>query len=627
MGPRLRGFARRNAYNPGVSSEREDPRSVGHALWERSSIAELPERVKNQIAAGEVVERPASAVKELVENALDAGARSIRVDLEGGGIDLVRVVDDGCGMGPADLALAFAPHATSKLRDVEDLEHIASLGFRGEALASIGAVAGACILSRPRGAPTGWSVEDDGGTIGSVQETGAPFGTTVEVHGLFARLPARRRFLKRPATEFARSLDVLQRLAIAHLGVGFAVTHHGKRVFDVEASMDRRERIERLFGSDLAAALTPVSGTDGSTRLEGFVGPPRLSRADTSRQMWFLNGRFLRDKLLLRALKEAYRGCSVEGRQPVAFLALSVDPARVDVNVHPTKSEVRFRDERTLFGFVVSVLRKGVLATDMATPGARLVDRARAREGAPLERTYLPDPGPFRPSRPEISELLHYDVPRVSGIPSEVRERPTPAAGAPWQPRDEMRGPFLRVARTYLLRELADGFEIVDQHALHERITFEGLKAELARGGVAIQRLLVPELIELPRSELALLLSQAPALEAIGILAEAFGPTTAAVHGVPALLARGSTERVVRDLVRALEKLPDVPSPAEILEEFLHTRACRSSVMAGDELADDEIRALLRRGAELAEGQTCPHGRPTRVRFTLADLERAFERR
>jgi DNA mismatch repair protein MutL len=593
--------------------------------WERAVIAELPERVRNQIAAGEVVERPASVVKELVENALDAGARSMRIDLEGGGIDLVRVVDDGCGMGPADLALAFAPHATSKLSGVEDLEHIASLGFRGEALASIGAVARARILSRPRGAPTGWSVEDEAGAVGPVREAGGPFGTSVEVRGLFELLPARRRFLKRDATELARCLDVLQRLAIAHVGVGFVVTHGGKRVFDVEAALDRRERIERLFGSDLARSLVAVDGADGSTRLEGFVAPPRLFRADTSRQMWFLNGRAVRDKLLLRALKDAYRGCSLDGRQPVAFLALALDPERVDVNVHPTKSEVRFRDERAIFGFVVSVLRRGVLATDMASPGAGLVDRARARaEPFAPAGAYLPDPGPER-ARIRPDELVLRPIPSAAPRAGEVAEAPPPDAG--WRARDEPDGPFLRVARTYLVRELPDGLEIVDQHALHERVTFEALKTELARGAVAIQRLLVPELVEVSRAELEELVARAPALARIGVLVEAFGPTTAAVHGLPALLASGATERLLRDVLAALERVSGEPSAVELLEEFLHSRACRSSVMAGDELSDDEIRALLRRGAELPEGQTCPHGRPTRVRFTLADLERAFERR
>ncbi len=597
--------------------------------WERTRIAELPERVRNQIAAGEVIERPSSVVKELVENALDAGARSIRIDLEEGGAGLVRVIDDGHGMGPADLVLAFAPHATSKLRDVEDLEHIASLGFRGEALASIGAVSRARILSRPPAAPTGASVEDDWGRIGAVAEAGAPFGTTVEVRGLFERLPARRRFLRRPATELARSLEVLQRLAVAHLGVAFVVTHDAKRVLDVSEAMDRRERIRRLFGSDLADALAPVSGAHGTTSLEGFVAPPRFARGDATRLMWFLNGRVLRDKLLLRALKEAYRGCSVESRQPAAFLALALDPREVDVNVHPTKSEVRFRDERGLFPFLVATLRRAVLSTDMATPGAALVQRLERGVKPPSRGVFFPDPGPL--SRPGEEELRVYEVPGVDLVQAEagkrVAEGPAGTQAPSWETRDELRGPYLRIARTYLARELPDGLEIVDQHALHERVTFEELKQQLERGEVEVQRLLVPELVELSRAEVQSIVAHGDALGAIGIHVEAFGATTVAVHGVPAVLAGDALPGLIQGIVAALEHGGEVPAAVELLEEILHRRACRSSVMAGDELSDAEIRGLLERGARFSEAQTCPHGRPTRVRFTLADLERAFHRR
>ncbi|MDH5493783.1 MAG: DNA mismatch repair endonuclease MutL, partial [Myxococcales bacterium] len=312
-------------------------------------IAALPQNVVNQIAAGEVIERPASVVKELVENAIDAGARRIRVDLEEGGVKLVRVVDDGCGMSRADLELVFAAHATSKLFVPEDLDHIASLGFRGEAMASIGSVARCRVVSRPPGSELAQSIEDQGGKIGAVTEAGGALGTTIEVRDLFFNTPARRRFLKRTSTELSRCLDVIQRLALAHEGIGFVATHDGRRLFDVEPEMDLRDRIRRTFGAELADSLVPVELREpghGGLVLSGFVAPPRFSRRDTSRLMWFLNGRFLRDKLLHRVLKEGYRGFLIEARQPVAFLQLSMDPALVDVNVHPQKSEVRFREGR-----------------------------------------------------------------------------------------------------------------------------------------------------------------------------------------------------------------------------------------------------------------------------------------
>jgi DNA mismatch repair protein MutL len=581
-----------------------------------ASIRVLPERVKNQIAAGEVVERPASVVKELVENALDAGAGALRVELEEGGIKLVRVTDDGCGMGPEDLALSFVSHATSKLAELEDLEHIATLGFRGEALASIGSVARARIVSRRRGEPSGWAVEDLGGAIGPVVAAGTAPGTTVEVRDLFYNVPARRAFLKRTATELARCLDVLQRAILAQPGVGFVITHDGARVLDVEPGMDLRERVRRLFGAELAAELVEVEAREGELALRGLVAPPRFGRSDSSRQMWFLNGRPLRDRMLVRCLQEAYRGFQVEKRQPVAFLALSVPPGRVDVNVHPTKAEVRFRDERRLFPFLLAALRGAVARTDMATPGARLVLPVAPRPGS--ARSGAPRPG--------AAELRR-------GL--EVREIPGPAleqrtlAPAPL-PRPEtpaLPGPYLQVARTYLVRALPDGLEIVDQHALHERVTYEGLKRELARGAVEVQRELVPELVELSRAEVLALEEHLPALARIGIELSLFGPTTIAIQGLPALLRRSAGAPLVRALAAAQGEGGPLPEAQALLDHVVHTLACRASVMAGDELAPQEIESLLARAAELEHDQTCPHGRPTRVRFSLSDLERAFGRR
>ena len=596
----------------------------------RRRIALLAEHVRNQIAAGEVVERPASVVKELIENALDAGATNIRIDLEEGGVRLIRVTDDGGGMGEEDLALAFAPHATSKLRDPEDLLHIASLGFRGEALASMGSIARCQITSRRADDELGWRVVNEGGRLGAPTEVGAPFGTSVEVRDLFFNTPARRRFLKTVSTEFSRCLDAVQRAALAHDGVGFVLMHDGKRAFDVEASMDLRGRIRRTFGAEIEAELVPVEARDGGTRLEGFVAPPRFSRRDTLRQMWFLNGRTLRDRLLSAVLREGYRGYLVEGRQPVVFLRLAMDPALVDVNVHPMKSEVRFREERRLFGFLVNALREAVRRTDMSTPGQSMMDGAARRElreqGFDARGPALPDPGVLVPRRAPGAPPLRLEVREVPGTPWRD-ERPAEASALDAPARDEFAGPFLQVAKTYLVRALPDGFEIVDQHALHERITYEALRAEARAGNVPVQRLLVPELVEVTRAEAALLGQHAAGLARLGIELEPFGPTTLAVHGLPARLRRPDATGLVADLVRVLEETGKPPEADEVLEEVLHSAACRSSIMAGDTLCDEEIAALLRRGAELESDQTCPHARPTRVRFTLSDLERAFHRR
>ncbi len=630
-----------------------ESRSDSSAASSKGRIALLPEVVRNQIAAGEVIERPASIVREVVENALDAGAGRIQVELEEGGAKLVRVSDDGCGMGPDDLALAFAAHATSKLRDVADLDHIASLGFRGEALASIGSVARCRIFSREAGSEHGYEIMNEGGNVSPVRVAGGPPGTTVEVRELFYNTPARRRFLKKTPTELSRCLDFLQRAALVHEGVGFTATHGGRRLFDVEATLGMRDRIRRLFGAELSEALVEVEAVEGDTLLTGFVAPPRFARGDTARQMWFLNGRGLRDKVLIRCLKDAYRGFLIEGKQPVAFLSLAMDPAMVDVNVHPTKSEVRFREQRRLFGFLVRNLREAVAKTDISTPGETLLKSAQRRAAwSPAEmpgQAALPDPGafPLRQSSaaPAPDALRVYEVPAARPPGSDQGAGSDPAAAAQasealgsapsevehgrrqWDATDELRGPFLQIAKTYLVRSVPDGFEIIDQHALHERLTYEGLRAEVRNGKVEVQRLLVPELVELSGAEIQLVEAHAEALSKIGIEVAVFGKTTVAIHGLPARLRSPDAEGVLRDALEVLRSKGTAPLAEDVLEDVLHSTACRSSIMAGDALTEDEIRSLLERSRKLESDQTCPHARPTRVRFTLSDLEKAFHRR
>lgn len=623
-----------------MSAMRGESRDVGIGTGAR--ITRLPEEIKNQIAAGEVIERPASVVKELLENALDAGARHVTVELEEGGARLVRVSDDGLGMSASDLELAFVAHATSKLRCVDDLEHIASLGFRGEALASMGAVARCSIFSRPSGSDLGYELECAGGRLGELREAGGPKGTRVEVRDLFFSTPARRRFLKRTSTELSRCLDVVQRLALAQTDVGFALVHQGRRAIEIEAEMGLEDRVRRVFGSDLAAALVPVEASMQSTRLTGFVAPPRFARRDSSRQMWFLNGRPLRDRILSSILRESYRGHLEHGRQPAAFLALQMDPALVDVNVHPAKAEVRFREERRLFGFCVNALRSAVRQSDMATPGADLLRSAERRGEPHAGQRPLPDPGPHEPY--EVYEIPGPAQPAVGGMFADessgasqasplVRETAEPAqdssdsSRADWSARDDFRGPFLQVCETYLVRALPDGLEIVDQHALHERVTYELLMRELEAGALEVQRFLVPELVEVSPAELERAASHFEDLRGAGIELAVFGPHTLAVHGLPARLRKPNVEVLVRGLLDVLAESGRAPAPKELLEELLHSAACRSSVMAGDRLEEREIRALLERAAELECDQTCPHGRPTRVRFERFDLEKAFQRR
>ncbi len=628
-------------------------------------IAVLSEVVRNQIAAGEVIERPASVVRELLDNAVDAGATRITIDLEEGGMRLVRITDDGIGMGTADLGLAFEAHATSKLRKPEDLDHIASLGFRGEALASMASVSRAKIRSRPRGQDIGGEIVEEGGQRGRITPAGMPEGTIVEVRDLFFNTPARRRFLKREQTELARCMDVVQRAALAHPadesgagGIGFTVNHGGRRAFDVEPTMDLAARIRRVFGAELAEELERVESQKGTTRIYGYVAPPRFARRDARRQMWFLNGRPLKDKVLMRILKDAYRGVLVHGLQPVGFLHLWLDPESVDVNVHPAKSEVRLRDERSLFGFLVNAIREAVMRTNMATPGESMIDSVRRREERSLQRETLPDPGPMG-ARGRVSEAW---IPRSPGGASpgagigsapapwggaatpapqggyEVRDvhgtAPPPSVegeGSPehadWHAVDDLRGPYLQVDRTYLIRALPDGFEIIDQHALHERLTFEELRKEVGDGKVEIQQLLTPELVDLTQAEVALVSEHAESLRRIGVHVEPFGEKTVAVHGIPVRIRRPDPEGIVRDIIDVIARTGKAPDAEDVLEEVLHRASCRSSIMAGDALDQSSIRALLERARAAGTDQTCPHARPTRVKFSLHELEKAFHRK
>lgn len=599
-------------------------------------IAVLPELVRNQIAAGEVIERPSSVVKECVENSLDAGATRIQVDLEEGGMRLIRITDDGMGMDETDLALAFIPHATSKLRDATDLEHISSLGFRGEALASMGAIARCSIFSRTAEAELGCRIENEGGRITQPVEAGGPVGTSIEIRDLFFNTPARRQFLKRKETELSRCLDVVQRAALAHAGVSFVVTHGKARVFDVEGSMDLLARIRRTYGAELAENLVPVHAEDGDLVLDGYVAPPRFSRRDSSRQMFFLNGRNLRDKILIRALKDSYRGFLIDGRQPVAFLNLAMNPASVDVNVHPTKTEVRFRDPSRMMGFLIRHLRDAVSSTDMSTPGESMIDTMHRRES----RQYpAGSHSPMFPTRPSASSLpgranTPLEIYEVPGKPMDLVHRAPEVPDAHVAPglsdAANPHAPVLQVSRTFLIREIFDeqgGFEIIDQHALHERINFERLKSEVEEGVPEMQRFLVPEIVVVSRDEVKRIEPHLEQLQTIGVEIAVFGDTELAVHGVPVRLRRTEPDSLVREILRSLLSTGKTPQIRDVLEEVLHSAACRSSVMAGDELTQDEIRSLLAQGVEGETDQTCPHARPTRVRFTLADLEKAFHRR
>ncbi len=587
-------------------------------------IRRLPDHLVDRIAAGEVVERPASVVKELVENALDAGAGRITVTMEEGGRRLVLVEDDGHGMEPAELPLALERHATSKLAD-ERLVVIDTLGFRGEALPSIAAVARLRLTSRTPAADAAWRLEVEAGRPGRLEPAAGGPGTRVEVRDLFFNLPARSKFLKSERSENGAALEVVRRLAMAAPAVSFRLLQDGRRTLDLEAVGDGEEeavlaRIGPLMGSDFGAHSFRVEAEREGIRLVGYAGLPTLSRNHGRQQYLFVNGRPVQDRLLRACLRAAYSDLLFRDRQPVAALFLRLPPERVDVNVHPQKSEVRFREPELVRGLVIGALKRALAehghrsaATVSATPLAAV--------GSPPPASR--DAGFAPPPRQQAFTGL------AEAPPSYVAVTEAPAATVDGGPAA---GPLGRVRAqildSYILAETADGLVIVDQHAAHERIVYEGLKTQLREGGVARQLLLVPEVVELEERERAILLEHAPALAELGIVVEAFGGGAVIVREVPALLrATGDLADLLRDVAQELESCGEVLSLRENLEKVLATVACHGSIRAGRRLSVAEMDALLRQIERTPYSAQCNHGRPTYVTLDRRGLERLFARR
>jgi len=559
-----------------------------------SRIRVLDPHVVNKIAAGEVVERPASVVKELVENALDAGARRVEVYAERGGASLIRVVDDGCGLSREDLAAAFLPHATSKLAEVEDLESIATLGFRGEALASIGAVSHASILSRPPGAESGFLVEDRGGALLPPRAAGSAPGTEVVVRNLFFNTPARARFLRGARTELGHVEDVMVRFALAFPEVGFRLVHDGVELFTTSPGEERLDRIRRLFGPQVAERLLPIAAAAEGGAVEGFVGDPALHRSHAGDLHFFVNGRMVRDRILHRIVRDAYRDALPSGRHPVAFLFVRIDPARIDVNVHPAKAEIRWREPAFLHAVVAPALQAALrgAGTELSAPSREV----RIREAVEAYLARAPyGAGPPPPS------------------PGFARTEAPPLR-------------FLQVHDAYLVCETEDGLAVVDPHALHERMNYDRILARLNGGGVGGQRLLVPETVELSAEDEALLEERRDLLRRCGFEWSAFGPGAIALEAVPALLPRERAADVLCDLLELFRARGERVDAKTLFHEVADTMACKASVRFGDRLSGEEVEALLRESGALERSYVCPHGRPTVWQIPLRELERRFGR-
>ncbi len=593
------------------------------------SIRRLPEALVNRIAAGEVVERPAAALKELIENAIDAGAGAIAVRLVSGGLDLIEVTDDGCGMDPAEIALALERHATSKLPD-EAIELVATLGFRGEALPSIASVSLLTVESRPRDATEGWRRVIDHGERVSDGPAALPPGTRIRVEQLFGKVPVRRKFLRSPRSEYAACLDVVRRLAMARPEIGFTLEYDGRRVLAVQPGEGLAERVARIVARELASDGVVIDVQRGEARLTGVAGLPTYNRGVADHQYLFVNGRPVKDRLLIGAVRGAYSDMLARDRHAVLALFLDLPPQEVDVNVHPAKTEVRFRDPAFIRSFLVSGLRhalEGAGQRSAQAPSAAAMGNWQAEPIAPatqslgalFAREYSAPPSRVA----EAGQAWRGYEAAIMAPPSAKAEEAT-AKGADY-PLGVARG---QVAMTYIIAEAADGLVIVDQHAAHERLVLERLKAAGAQGAVtAAQALLLPEVVELDEPHCDRLEERARQLAEYGLALERFGPTAMLVRAVPAVLGKGDVQALVRDIADDLAQNGDALLLGERLDLVLATMACHGSVRAGRILSVAEMNALLREMEVTPRSGQCNHGRPTWVKLAHGDIEKLFGRR
>ena len=598
-------------------------------------IRRLPEQLVNRIAAGEVVERPASALKELVENSIDSGAGTIAVRIAEGGLDLLEVADDGCGMTPQEMALALERHATSKLPD-EAIEQVATLGFRGEALPSIASVSRLSLESRPRGAQEGWARVIDHGAMVSEGPAALPPGTRIRVEQLFARVPARRKFLRSARSEYAACLDVMRRLAMARPDIGFTFEHGERRIFHLQPHQELEERVALLIARELADNGVSLGIERGAMRLTGFAGLPTYNRGVADHQYLFVNGRPVKDRLLVGAVRGAYADMLARDRHAVLALFLTLPPEEVDVNVHPAKTEVRFRDAAGVRGFIVSGLRQALSTGDRRS--------AQSPDAAAMGRWQTE---PVSPAAAQGSMLRSIFQGRDWSQPSNgLREQ-----GAPWRGQDtaDLAEPMGRaevaaalpadttdyplgiargqIAETYIVAEASDGLVIVDQHAAHERLVLERLRAAGAGDKVAAsQALLIPEVVELDEPDCDRLESQAERFAGLGLVVERFGPGAMLVRAIPAALRGAAPDALLRDLADDCARHGESLLLGEKIEYVLATMACHGSVRAGRVLSVAEMNALLRDMERTPRSGQCNHGRPTWVKLSMDDVEKLFGR-
>jgi DNA mismatch repair protein MutL len=610
--------------------------------------------------------------KELLENAVDAGATRIDIAVEQGGSELIRIVDNGCGIASEQLPLAIASHATSKIRDADDLFNVGTMGFRGEALASIAEVSQLTIRSRPVDCDAAAQLDVDGGKISPVAPCGAPIGTTIEVRRLFFNTPVRRKFMRSTQAEMAHISEAVTRIALAWPERHFTLRHNERLVFDLPPVANWRDRIAKLFGEEVASGLIGIASRDQDATLEGFVANPNLSRANNRMQYLLLNRRYIRDRSLQHALTEAYRGLLMVGRYPIAFLRLDLPTETVDVNVHPTKLEVRFQDSGRLYSQLLGTIRKKFLASDL-TPRVQTASSAMAMAGvadasfndaqtahdsdvaarhraelvawaqgalaapaendpqAKLELRYDSHPplalNRLDPGWTERVAQSHIHSPTSAAHVNDYTfTAPPPQLQSPVVSRQTTAAQAIQLHNRYLITESADGMVVIDQHALHERILYEQLREKVSAGQLETQKLLVPDPVSLTPAEAAAALDAKESLAKIGIEVEPFGGDTILVSAYPAMLANMGPAEMLRQVVDELMAGEKTLQKRDLLDELLHMIACKAAIKAGDRLTPEEITALLEQRHHCEDSHHCPHGRPTALVFTRDELDKRFKR-
>ncbi|MGD0785017.1 MAG: DNA mismatch repair endonuclease MutL [Sedimentisphaerales bacterium] len=594
-------------------------------------IKVLDQNTVNMIAAGEVIERPASVVKELVENSIDAGATEITIQIEDGGKKLIRVIDNGCGMDSQDLSVAFESHATSKLKSSADLLNISTMGFRGEALASIASVAKVSVMSKRLDAMEAYKAEIDCGVKDPVRPCSANLGTTIEVSNLFYKLPARRKFLRTANTEITHIIEQFSRIALAHTDISMSLFHNDRQLYRLPAGSGIRGRIGSLFSADLAGSLLELHSTEKNLEFFALLCKPENARANSKFQYFFLNGRFIRDKFISAAVREAFRGMIEPDKYPVIFLFLKMPADQFDVNVHPTKIEVRFDNSNLIYSQVLGLIREKLLSMDLDTkaklPGADYASSSGPNQ-EPKQQITDAIAGFFSQNKPPVSGR-QFDFSKVTQKSdfSAARQREDFYDNIPSQ--TPATAEYFQIHDSYIISQTEDGFLIIDQHALHERIMYEDLCRRLASDKAAkleSQKLLIPETFEINAAHQETLSDAAELLDRLGIAIEPFGPGLWAVQSFPTLLSKIKPVEFIIDLLDILDDAAGKLDAERLLHKILEMAACKAAVKAGQKLNQVEIRQLLADKEAIERASRCPHGRPTAIRFSLAELEKQFKR-